>query len=138
MEINATIIPFCFSVSILCLTRRSTSVNWWAVTDLKLMLTSYFITVGIFSFFPPLISSFVSFLLFSFLTETTKKYRIFMQWWLSSLQGCIKFMIWVKFFCSSVWLICFKWNLLDFILELTPFSCLSVVLSQYNLTSHSE
>ena len=40
--------PFCFLMNVICLTLRPATVNCLVFTDLKLVLSTYFITVDIF------------------------------------------------------------------------------------------
>ena len=44
MEQYSTRLPFGFAMSVLCLVVRSTTINYWVMTSLKLMLTPSFIT----------------------------------------------------------------------------------------------
>ena len=68
----ASIEPFDFEISALSTARSTTTINTWAVNDLKLILTFLFIAVDIFYIVVPLISFRVSCLLHLSLTMVTE------------------------------------------------------------------
>ena len=53
MKGNRLLYQFVFTMDVLSLTRRPTTLNTWVVTALKQILTSSFITVGIFALVVP-------------------------------------------------------------------------------------